>query len=213
MVMDQSKMPGWAIDSMKSDDGPDQHDEHDRVLDLDPGVELLEGVDQRLAQDLAVEEAPRPRPRRGERRFGWRLRLCGQGGHQKNFPWLSCSTMGPSETAGKKVRPPMMTMTPMVRPTNMPLSVRKVPSDAGTTFLAASDATERQGRDHDAEPADQHVDGADDVVEGGVAGQAGHGRAVVVGLRGEAVEDLGEPVRTGVERAGPPGVDATPRWP
>ena len=60
----------------------------------------------------------------------------------------------------------MMTMTPMVRPTNMALSVRKVPSHAGTTFLAASDAAERQRGDHDAEPADQHVDGADDVVEG-----------------------------------------------
>ena len=33
----------------------------------------------------------------------------------------------------------MMTMTPMMRPTNMPLSVRKVPSDSGTTFLAASE--------------------------------------------------------------------------
>ena len=101
----------------------------------------------------------------------------------------------------------MITMTPMVRPTNMPLSVRKVPSDSGTTFLAASDAPEGQGRDHDADPADQHVDPADDVVEGGVAGEAAEGRAVVVPLRGEPVEDLGEPVGTGVERAGPAGVD------
>ena len=56
----------------------------------------------------------------------------------QNLPWLSCSTIGPSETAGKNVRPPMMTMTPMVRPMNMALSVRNVPRDAGTTFLAAS---------------------------------------------------------------------------
>ena len=41
----------------------------------------------------------------------------------QNFPWLSCSTIGPRETAGKKVRPPMMIMTPMVRPMNIALSV------------------------------------------------------------------------------------------
>ena len=56
----------------------------------------------------------------------------------QNLPWLSSSTIGPKETAGKNVRPPIMTMTPMVRPMNMALSVRKVPRDAGTTFLAAS---------------------------------------------------------------------------
>ena len=57
MVMDQVKMPGWAMASIRVTTVPDQHHEHDGVLDLDPGVELLDGVDQGVAQDLAVEEA------------------------------------------------------------------------------------------------------------------------------------------------------------
>ena len=39
------------------DHGADQHDEHDRVLDLDPGIELPERVDRGLPQDLAIEQA------------------------------------------------------------------------------------------------------------------------------------------------------------
>ena len=42
----------------EGDDRPHQHHEHHRVLDLHPGVELLERVDQRPAEDLAVEQAP-----------------------------------------------------------------------------------------------------------------------------------------------------------
>ena len=41
----------------EGDDRADEHHEHDRVADLDAGFELLERVDQGLAQDLAVEEA------------------------------------------------------------------------------------------------------------------------------------------------------------
>ncbi len=33
----------------------------------------------------------------------------------------------------------MITITPMTSPTNMVLSVRKVPSEAGATFLAANE--------------------------------------------------------------------------
>ena len=47
--------------------------------------------------------------------------------------------MGPSASAGKKVRPPTMTMTPTTSPTNSPPVVGNVPSDAGTVFLAASE--------------------------------------------------------------------------
>ena len=49
-----------------------------------------------------------------------------------------CSTIGPSASAGKKVRPPMIRITPTTRPTNRPPVVGKVPADAGTDFLAAS---------------------------------------------------------------------------
>src|SRR5262249_1790707 len=46
-----------------------------------------------------------------------------------------CSTIGPSASAGKKVRPPTMTMTPTTRPTNRVPEVGNVPADAGTDFL------------------------------------------------------------------------------
>ena len=79
-VMDQSNTPGCAIDSMKRHDGADEHDEHDRVLDLHPGVELLEGIDEGPAHDLAVEEAPRPGD--AVRQVAWLgLRWCGHCGH------------------------------------------------------------------------------------------------------------------------------------
>jgi hypothetical protein len=41
----------------EGDDRADQHHEHHRVLDLHPRVELLEGADDGLTQDLAVEQA------------------------------------------------------------------------------------------------------------------------------------------------------------
>ncbi len=63
----------------------------------------------------------------------------------------------------------MITITPITRPTNMPLSVLKVPSRRRDDVLGRQCTPERERRDHDAEPADQHVDATDDVVEGGVA--------------------------------------------
>ena len=51
----------------------------------------------------------------------------------------SCSTIGPSASAGKKVRPPTITITPTTRPMNRPPVVGNVPADGGTDFLAASE--------------------------------------------------------------------------
>ena len=94
----------------------------------------------------------------------------------------------------------------------MPLSVRKVPSDSGTALFAASvPARARAGIMMPNRPM-QHVDAADDVVEGGIAGEPSEGRAVVVALRGQGVEDLGEPVGAGVERAGTARHGSTRRW-
>ena len=47
--------------------------------------------------------------------------------------------MGPSASAGKKVRPPTIRITPTTRPTNRPPVVGNVPADGGTIFLAASE--------------------------------------------------------------------------
>ena len=69
-VIDQLKMPPCAMDSMKGDDRADQHDEHDRVLDLHPGIELGERPGEGLLQDLRVEEAAGLRHAVGRRGSG-----------------------------------------------------------------------------------------------------------------------------------------------
>src|SRR5262249_29037721 len=50
-----------------------------------------------------------------------------------------CSTMGPSASEGKKVRPPMIRITPTTRPTNSPPVVGNVPTEGGTDFFSASE--------------------------------------------------------------------------
>ena len=47
--------------------------------------------------------------------------------------------MGPSASAGKKVSPPMITITPTSRPTNRPPVVGNVPADGGIDFFATSE--------------------------------------------------------------------------
>ena len=47
--------------------------------------------------------------------------------------------MGPSASAGKKVSPPTITITPTTRPTKRPPVVGNVPAEGGTDFLAASE--------------------------------------------------------------------------
>src|SRR5579884_746394 len=76
----------------------------------------------------------------------------------------------------------------------------------GHELLLGERAGQRQHRDHDEEAAGQHGHRPHHVVEGRVPGQVGEGRTVVVPVRGEGVEDLGEPVRAGVAGAGPAGV-------
>ena len=57
MVIDQLKMPPWAMASTRVMTDPIEHDEHDRVLDLHPRVHLGDGADERLLEDLGIEEA------------------------------------------------------------------------------------------------------------------------------------------------------------
>ena len=63
---------------------------------------------------------------------------------------------GPSATTGKYVRPTTMTTTPMSSPANSGVSVGNVPADGGHRLLAPQRAGDRQHRDHQQEPADQH---------------------------------------------------------
>src|SRR4029077_4403069 len=101
-------------------------------------VELDEGRADRRPDDLGIEQG----------RGGCLLAdVCDvHGGGSREFDQnrvfariASCSTMGPSASAGKKVRPPTMTTTPTTRPTKSPPVVGNVPAEAGTDFLAASE--------------------------------------------------------------------------
>ena len=116
---------------------PDVDHEHDRVLDLGPRVELPERPHDRLEQDLGSKRLVARRRRAGSSRTV--LRVGRRGASSEELSVESCSTMGPSASAGKNVRPPMITMTPISRPTNMVLSVRNVPRPAGTICLPASE--------------------------------------------------------------------------
>src|SRR5262245_47202575 len=69
-------------------------------------------------------------------------------------------------------------------------------------FLLRERAGDRHGRDDHPETADQHRDGAGEIVEHDVSSEAGEGRAVVGGLRGVSVEHLGEAVRARVGHGG-----------
>src|SRR5579863_5904002 len=66
--------------------------------------------------------------------------------------------------------------------------------------LRGQGAAQGETGDDDREASEEHVDRPDDVVERRVAGESSEGRTVVVALRGESVEDLGESVRAGVLR-------------
>src|SRR4051794_484152 len=73
--------------------------------------------------------------------FAARVRVSMTGYLQKVVPESidRCSTTGPRARDGRKVRPPVIRITPTTRPTNRPPSVGKVPADVGTIFLVASD--------------------------------------------------------------------------
>ncbi len=58
MVMDQVKVPGWAMASMKVTTAPTSTTNMTGLRICDAGFNLLDGVDQGLPEDLAVEQAP-----------------------------------------------------------------------------------------------------------------------------------------------------------
>ena len=66
--------------------------------------------------------------------------------------------MGPSARTGKNVSPTTMTTTPVSRPTNSGVCVGNVPAVGGHRLLAAERAGDREHRDHQEEPADEHRD-------------------------------------------------------
>ena len=99
----------------------------------------------------------------------------------------------------------MIRMTPTTRPTNRPPVVGKRAGRRRDRLLAGERAGDRHRRHDHEEAADEHRDRTGDVVEEGVAGEAGEGRAVVAGLRGVGIEHLGEAVRPGIGHRGDRG--------
>ena len=78
----------------------------------------------------------------------------------------------------------------------------------GDALLGGERAGHGEHRNDDPEAAEPHRQAEHHVVERGVGGEAGEGAAVVVGGRGEGVEDFRETVRAGVGDAGAADVEA-----
>ncbi len=95
-----------------------------------------------------------------------------------------------------------MTITPMSRTPNSGAGRRERAERRRDAALGGHRAGQGEDRDDHPVPSQQHREGAGDVVEGRVPGQAGERRPVVAGLAAERVQDLAEAVRAGVERAG-----------
>ncbi len=69
-------------------------------------------------------------------------------------------------------------------------------------FLPGQRARQRHRRNDHEETADEHRDSAGDVVEWGVAREAGESRAIIAGLRGVGIQHLGEAVRPRIGHGG-----------
>ena len=149
--------------------------------------------------DLGIEQRRRPASACAALRFPWTMHSEVDSIRTASSRSIArCSTIGPSASAGKKVRPPMMRITPTSRPTNSAPWVGNVPADGGTVFFATSEpAIAIIGMIMKKRPT-SIASAAGRVVEERVAGEAGEGRAVVAGLRGVEIEHLAEAVRAGI---------------
>src|SRR4029453_8566392 len=111
---------GVAPPADGGEDAAHPHHEHDRVADHEPGPELAEAVDRGDLQDGRVEQRglAGPAPPFGGLGVGPPGGgLCEGLGHRASYR-PRCSTMGPSASAGKNVRPTTITTTPTNRATN-----------------------------------------------------------------------------------------------
>src|SRR6185295_9715013 len=98
-------------------------EEHHRITPHRARVQLYECIDCRATHELRIE-----------RRF--------LGGfHQNTLPACirKCSTSGPSDSIGKYVSAPTITITPTRRNVNSGPSTGNVPADSATRFFAASE--------------------------------------------------------------------------
>ena len=90
-----------------------------------------------------------------------------------------CSTIGPSESAGKNVSAPTIRTTPTSSTTNSGVVTGKVPADSGAGLLLRQEAGEGEHRHDHGEAADQRREAEQGVVVVGRAREAGERAAVV----------------------------------
>src|SRR6185369_17904279 len=90
--------------------------EHHGVLDQRGRVELDKSLTDRRDHDLGVQQRRHRHPLANLRGF----HFLNSGKKRQNVvpaTIANCSTRGPSASAGKKVRPPTITITPTTKPT------------------------------------------------------------------------------------------------
>ena len=140
--------------------GDDLDHEHDRVLHHDPWIELGESGADRRHDDLRIDQAPMRASACAVSRFPLKSapNACGQ--NIMCACIARCSTIGPSASAGKKVRPPMMRITPTSRPTNRPPVGREGAGGGRHRLLGGQRAGDRHRRDDHQIAADQHREAA-----------------------------------------------------
>ena len=110
-------------------------------------------------------------------------------------PISRCSTIGPSESAGKKVSAPTIRITADQQHDEQRRRDRERARRLRHDLPLGQEPRQRQHRHDHREPAEQRRQAEQRVVVVGRPGQAGEGAAVVAGRRGEGVQDLGQAVR------------------
>ena len=179
------------------------------------GFSLTNDSRSARATDLRIEQRPRPRQllRQQRRRVARarsglrRRRRCrcryshGSSSRELAMPARrvvpafirKCSTIGPSDSAGKNVSAPTMTTVPTSRPTNSGPCVGSVPLVTGICFLAARLPAAASSGSRNRNRPIEHREAERQVVPGRVRGDAGERAAVVAGGAGVGVEDLAKP--------------------
>ena len=173
---------------------PIEHDEHDRIPHHVARSQLHERVADRAAHDRRVEE-----------RAAAAARPCAVRGAVEELPGAAssrCSTIGPSESAGKNVSALTIRMTPRSSSDEQRRRDREGARRLRRRPSSGEESGEREHRHHHREAADERGEPEHRVVVVGRARQPGERAAVVGRGRREGVEDLGEAVRAGVVESG-----------
>ena len=165
MIWKEKPRPGAPVDEVaqEEDGGERRHhldDEHDRVADHARAGRACGRLADRRRQDRRVEQRAAGALALDASGSGSRRchRDCARASEDRAGSSARCSTTGPSASAGKKVRPPTIRITPTSRPTNSGVWVGKRAERGRQPLLGRQRARHRQHRHDHHEAADQHRD-------------------------------------------------------